>query len=69
MHLANDFTHLIRKKNNVVIDNLTYTYYSNNKSNRLLSVNDQGTIEGYAPATGNYTYDANANMTYDPSKK
>jgi len=63
-----NFSNLTRKLNNVVIDNLSYNYYGNNKSNRLLSVNDQGTIEGYVPATGNYLYDANANMTYDPSK-
>ena len=63
-----NFTNLTRKKDNVLIDNLTYNYYGNDKSNRLFSVNDQGTIEGYVPATGNYTYDANANMTHDPSK-
>lgn len=60
---------LARKRSNIAIDLLTYTYYNNGKSNRLLSVNDQGTADGYVPATGQYLYDENAAMIYDPSKK
>jgi RHS repeat-associated protein len=53
---------------NTLIDNLSYSYYSN--GNRLKSVNDaSGNTAGYAPNSGQYLYDANANMTYDPSKK
>ena len=63
-----NITQLQRNRNNTLIDNLSYSYYSN--GNRLKSVTDaSGNTAGYAPNTGQYLYDANANMTYDPSKK
>jgi RHS repeat-associated protein len=63
-----NITNLQRNMDNTLIDNLSYSYYSN--GNRLKSVDDaSGNTAGYAPNTGQYLYDANANMTYDPSKK
>jgi RHS repeat-associated protein len=63
-----NITQLQRNRNNTLIDNLSYSYYSN--GNRLKSVADAtGNTAGYAPNTGQYLYDANGNMTYDPSKK
>ncbi|MBG0780798.1 MAG: RHS repeat-associated core domain-containing protein [Bacteroidales bacterium] len=63
-----NITNLQRNMDNTLIDDLDYTYYSN--SNRLQSVTDaSGNTAGYVPNTGQYLYDANGNMTYDPSKK
>jgi len=63
-----NITQLQRNMDNTLIDKLSYSYYSN--GNRLKSVTDaSGNTAGYAPNTGQYLYDANANMTYDPSKK
>jgi hypothetical protein len=63
-----NITNLQRNMNNTLIDDLSYSYYSN--GNRLKSVDDAtGNTAGYAPNTGQYLCDANANMTYDPSKK
>jgi YD repeat-containing protein len=63
-----NITELQRNMNNTLIDDLSYSYYGN--GNRLKSVGDaSGNTAGYAPNSGQYLYDANANMTYDPSKK
>jgi hypothetical protein len=63
-----NITNLQRNMDNTLIDDLSYSYYSN--GNRLKSVTDaSGNTAGCAPNSGLYLYDANANMTYDPSKK
>jgi RHS repeat-associated protein len=67
--LNGNLTSLQRKREFISIDQLSYAYYNNGSSNRLLSVNDEGTTDGYVPSSGQYNYDANGNMIYDPSKK
>ncbi len=63
-----NITDLQRHKDNTLIDNLIYAFYSN--GNRLQSVEDaSGNTAGYMPNTGQYLYDANGNMSYDPSRK
>ena len=62
-----NITYLKRYKNGSSIDELTYSY--SNGTNQLFSVIDEANnVDGYAAATGNYTYDADGNMNYDPSK-
>jgi RHS repeat-associated protein len=49
------------------IDLLTYQY----NGNQLIHVNEAGGLQGYndfKPMTGNYVYDVNGNLTYDPGK-
>jgi hypothetical protein len=45
---------------------------SNNRSNRLLNVTDSGTpgseVDDYPGTSGDYSYDANGNMTFDGAK-
>ncbi|MBE0640283.1 MAG: hypothetical protein IH598_17345 [Bacteroidales bacterium] len=66
-----NFTRLTRFHENTKIDDLIYSYHNTaSRSNRLSMVyditgNPQGYIHG---SSGNYLYDANANMTHDPSK-
>jgi RHS repeat-associated protein len=57
---------LSRKAIGNPIDVLTYSYL--NSGNKLQSVTDAGTTEGYHAVAGNYVYDLNGNMTTDPSK-
>lgn len=58
---------LSRYLNGTQIDNLVYAYISS--GNRLSSVQDNSNNAlGYDDNNGTYTYDANGNMTYDPSK-
>ena len=60
---------LTRKRNNIFIDVLTYTY---NSKDQLHSVSDRGTSDGYVPVSGSsrgYWYYPNGNLWYDPSKK
>lgn len=56
---------------NLQIDNLTYNY-TGQTGNRLHSITDAvawtAGQNGFKPATGNYTYDANGNITADPYK-
>ncbi len=57
---------LSRKADNVEIDALGYFYLNN--GNKLQSVTDGGTNDGYFAVAEDYTYDANGNMNSDPSK-
>ena len=57
---------LSRKASGNPIDVLTYSYL--NGGNRLQTVTDAGTTEGYHAVAGNYGYDVNGNMVTDPSK-
>ena len=59
---------LLNRYRGIKIDGLDYTYDNNEKSNRLLSVTDAGTTEGYRATGGTYQYDLNGNLTTDPSK-
>ncbi|MDB5025956.1 MAG: hypothetical protein JWP78_3711 [Mucilaginibacter sp.] len=50
------------------IDNLTYTYDTNNP-NQLKSVADaSGSSQGFTGGTGTYNYDGNGNLTNEPYK-
>jgi len=53
-----------------LIDNLSYEYFNNNNSNRLLSVTDGSTIYGGYPESSGTAipYDANGNMTSHEDK-
>jgi RHS repeat-associated protein len=46
------------------IDNLIYTY----NGNRLATVTDSGTPDGYPQGITNYTYDANGNNTFEGTR-
>jgi RHS repeat-associated protein len=46
------------------IDNLIYTYHGN----RLATVTDSGTPDGYPQGVTNYTYDANGNNTFEGTR-
>jgi RHS repeat-associated protein len=46
------------------IDNLVYTYHGN----RLATVTDSGTPDGYPQGITNYTYDANGNNTFEGTR-
>jgi RHS repeat-associated protein len=63
---------LQRNYNNTLVDNLTYTYLNNNKSDQLQKITDTGTpssdVDDYPGTSQDYTYDANGNMTYDGAK-
>lgn len=48
-------------------DDLTYNYLGT--SNQLSNIDDAAGSRGYHEQTGNYDYDDNGNMTYDPSRK
>ncbi|MDD2963537.1 MAG: DUF6443 domain-containing protein [Bacteroidales bacterium] len=61
-----NMSQLKRKRAGVQIDDLLYSYMNN--GNRLESVVDGATTDGYVPNTGTYTYDQNGNTTYDPSR-
>ncbi len=63
----------IDENNFASIDDLSYSYLdATNTSNKLTSIVDQGvsndTIPGYSAGTGDYVYDDNGNITFDPSK-
>ena len=61
---------LQRKYNNILVDNLTYTYNAN--SNQVLNITDGGTassqVDDYPGNSANYAYDANGNMITDGSR-
>jgi RHS repeat-associated protein len=62
---------LQRKYNNILVDDLSYSYATN--SNRLLRITDGGTnniqVEDYpASITQDYSYDANGNLNIDRSR-
>ena len=59
---------LLNRYRGTKIDGLGYAYANNEKSNKLLSVTDAGTTEGYRAAGGTYLYDSNGNLRTDPSK-
>ncbi|WP_190809221.1 DUF6443 domain-containing protein [Flagellimonas sp. S3867] len=67
-----NLTKLKRKGVGSLIDDLHYTYYDNQTSNRLQRVSDSaGNTEGFndgASATTEYTYDTNGNMITDSNK-
>jgi RHS repeat-associated protein len=61
---------LQRKYNNILVDNLTYTYKTS--SNQILKITDAGTsstlVDDYPGTSGNYAYDDNGNMITDGSR-
>ncbi|MGB4292173.1 MAG: DUF6443 domain-containing protein [Bacteroidales bacterium] len=63
---------LQRKYNNILVDNLVYTYANNNRSNQLLRVTDTGTsnseVDDYPGSSVDYEYDSNGNMKHDGAK-
>ncbi len=59
---------MIINNSTVGIDVLRYAYINNELSNRLYTVTDAGTTEGFKQGSGNYLYDDNGNMTVDPNK-
>ena len=68
--LMGNITSLGRKgANRVLIDQLTYTYDNNNRSNWLSQVNDASSSnEGQISGTTNYSRDANGNTLTDDRK-
>lgn len=62
-----NITTLKRKREGELIDDLTYNY--DTWGNKIKSIADGGSSDGYVPNTGIYSYDLNGNMTYDPSRE
>jgi len=62
-----NLTTLGRKRNGQMIDNLVYNYGT--WGNKINSINDAASDDGYMPNNGSYIYDLNGNTTYDPSRK
>ena len=58
--------YLQRFRSNTLIDRL-YLNYGN--GNMLKTVHDDGSVDGFIPTSGQFLYDLNGSLIYDPSKK